>query len=245
MKFFLLLIFSLSFAKAIEPTHFNSISFEIYLLEKEFEKIKNLNGFNIIKKEIEPINNSIRETKKLGLIAQEENNLINRTNYIKKLRDEQSKIKEIKSLIDIVLLKAELEQNFDFLAGLNSSKLKFLNNHPSVKRARAYFYDKQYESVIELEKKYKKFQKLLENARKRSYDLKVNFEKISLYYFLEKAKEIKKKTKKCWEANDNAEFLHSYFKIQDQEDFKHTYNADIKTKLQKAFEQNVICKLKI
>jgi len=64
MKFFLLLIFSLSFSKAIEPTHFNSISFEIYLFDKEFEKIKNLNGLNIIKKEIETKHNSIRENKK-------------------------------------------------------------------------------------------------------------------------------------------------------------------------------------
>lgn len=245
MKIFLLVILSLSLAKSMEPIHFKQISSEIYLFEKEFEKIKHLNGFNLITKEIESINNSIRETKKLGLIAQEENNLINRTNYIKILRDDQSKIKEIKSLIDIVLLKAELEQNFDFLATLNSSKLKILNNHPGVKKARAYFYDKQYESVVELEKKYKKFKELLKNARKRGYDLKVDFEKISLYYFLAKAEEIRKKTKKCWEANDNAEFLHSYFKIQNQEDLKDTLNADIIIKLQKAFDQNVICKPRI
>lgn len=245
MKIFLLVILSLCIAKSMEPTHFTPISSEIYLFEKEFEKIKHLNGFKLIIKEIESINSSIQKTKKLGLIAQEENNVINRSNYIKKLRDDQSKLKEIKSLIDIVLLEAEFKQNFDFLASLNSSKLEILNNHPSVKKARAYFYDKQNESMLELDKKHKKFKLLLENARKRGYDLKVDFEKISLYYFLAKAEEIRKKTKDCWEANENAEFLHAYFKMQNQEDLKDTLNADIKVKLQKAFDQNVICKLRI
>lgn len=241
MKKIILLLFLLStFAIAAMPPHFIEISKNIYKFSDEFKKLYERPQLKPLKTEIQNFIKASDSAREFGYAVYYKDTPSNRTKYIKMLRSLDKRLSELKAKVDIRLIELEMDGDMDFLATLNKNPLPYLSNHVSVKHSRAYFSSKN-SRLASLENSYKKYSDLLEKARYSKKDL-IKKDLISVYYFLQKAKLTSED--RCWQANDNIEFLNAYTRlVQNKEEVNRYIDFKVlEDKIHNAIRDNTICK---